>query len=340
MATFRQRAGGWQARIRRQGFPDITKTFLTRQDAEKWARAVEREQDTGAYIHRGEAEKTTLADLLTRYGKEVSPSHKGYREEMWKIGVILRDKIASYSLVALTPKIIADYRDRRLKEVSTGTVRHEINLISVAFNTASREWGISALNPVTMIKKPVNGKARSRRISPDEVDAIIQHSYTKELPDFLRLALATGMRRGELLSLRWQDINQGRRIAILYDTKNGEDRIVPLSSKALSVLAAMPRRLDGRLFGLIKTSFSKALRTSVRRARKAYVAACIERGELPDPNYLVDIHLHDARHEAVSSFFELGLNMVEVASISGHKTLAMLKRYTHLRAEDLAEKLA
>lgn len=339
MATFRQRVGGWQARIRRRGYPDLTKTFLTRQDAEKWARAVEREQDTGAFIHRGEAERTTLAELLTRYGKEVSPSHKGYREELWKIGVILRDKIACYSLVALTPRILADYRDRRLKLVSTSTVRHEINLISVAFNTAAREWGIAVSNPVRQIKKPGNGKARTRRITPDEVEAIISHSKCRELPDFLRLALVTGMRRGEILGLRWRDIDFTKRTASLLDTKNGEDRVVPLSTAALTVLAGMPRRIDGKLFSMIRTSYSRALRNAVRRARRTYEDACVEVGRIPDPAYLVDIHLHDARHEAVSSFFERGLNMVEVAAISGHKTLAMLKRYTHLRAEDIAVKL-
>ena len=199
MATFRQRSGRWQARVQRGGFPDITKTFALRQDAEKWARAVEREQDTGVFICRNEAERTTLAELLDRYGKEVSPKHKGHREELWKIGVILRDKIASYSLVALTAKIIADYRDRRLRVVSDSTVRNELNIISAAYKVANREWGIPAVNPVSQIKRPSSGRERKRRISEAEIAAIIQHSKTRELPDFLRLAVATGMRRGEII---------------------------------------------------------------------------------------------------------------------------------------------
>lgn len=253
--------------------------------------------------------------------------------------MILRDKIASYSLVALTPKIIANYRDRRLRVVSDSTVRNELNIISAAYKVANREWGIPAANPVSQIKRPSSGRERKRRISEAEIEAIIQHSKTREFPNFLRLAVATGMRRGEIIRLRWQDIDIGRRLAYLSDTKNGEDRVVPLSSEALAVLQGMPRRIDGRLFSLEPRGFSKAMRKSVIRARQAYEADCAAAGFLPDPEFLNDIHLHDARHEAVSSFFERGLDVMEVASISGHKTLSCLKRYTHMRAERLAKKL-
>lgn len=339
MATFRQRSGSWQVRVRRQGYPDVVKTFTLRQDGEKWARAIERELDMGCYVHRTEAERMTLAELLERYGKEVSPQHKGHREELWKIGVILRDRIAKYSLVALTPMLIADYRDRRLQIVSNATVRHELNIISAAYKIAAREWGIPVSNPVSQIKRPPAGRERKRRITQAEIDAIIHHSKTRELPDFLRLAVATGMRRGEIVGLRWPDIDLGRCLAYLNETKNGEDRVVPLSSEALAVLQSMPRRIDGRLFSLEPRGFSKAMRKAVVRARRAYEADCVRDSVMPDPDFLCDLRLHDARHEAVSSFFERGLDVMEVASISGHKTLSCLKRYTHMRAERLAQKL-
>ena len=161
MATFRQRSGGWQVRVRRQGYPDVVKTFKLRQDGEKWARAIERELDMGSYVHRSEAERTTLADLLERYGKEVSPQHKGHREELWKIGVILRDRIAKYSLVALTPMLVADYRDRRLQIVSNATARHELNIISAAYKIAAREWGM--LCNVVMVIRFSSWKRRPAR---------------------------------------------------------------------------------------------------------------------------------------------------------------------------------
>ena len=147
------------------------------------------------------------------------------------------------------------------------------------------------------------------------------------------------MRRGEIIRLRWQDIDLGRHLAYLSDTKNGDDRVVPLSSEALAVLQAMPRHIDGRLFSLEPRGFSKAMRKSVVRARRAYEASCAVDGVLPDPDFLCDLRLHDARHEAVSAFFERGLDVMEVASISGHKTISCLKRYTHLSVERLAKKL-
>lgn len=339
MATFRQRSSGWQVRVRRQGYPDVVKTFKLRLDGEKWARAVERELDMGCYVHRTEGERVTLAELLDRYGKEVSPQHKGHREELWKIGVILRDRIAKYSLVALTPMLVADYRDRCLQVVAGATARHELNIISAAYKVAAREWGIPVTNPVSQIRRPPAGRERKRRINQAEIEAIIRHSKTRELPDFLRLAVVTGMRRGEIIRLRWQDIDLGRRLAYLSDTKNGEDRVVPLSSEALAVLQAMPRRIDGRLFSLEPRGFSKAMRKSVLRARRAYEVDCACDGVPPDPDFLCDLRLHDARHEAVSTFFERGLDVMEVVSISGHKTLACLKRYTHMRAERIAQKL-
>jgi integrase len=117
--------------------------------------------------------------LLDRYGKEISPKHKGHREELWKIGVIKRDKIAQYSLVALTPKIVADYRDRRLKAVAESTVRHELNAISAAYKVASREWGIAVTNPVSLIKRPSASNERKRRVSAEEVEAITPVTITQ-----------------------------------------------------------------------------------------------------------------------------------------------------------------
>lgn len=339
MATFRQRAGRWQARVQRQGYPDTTKTFDTRQDAEKWARAVEREQDLGSYVFRGEAERTTLAELLERYSKEVSPKFKGHREQLWKIGVIRRDRIADYSLVALSPKILADYRDRRLKVVADSTVRNELNLISSAFRIAGREWGIPIANPVRLITKPGPGRERSRRISSEELEAVVRHSKSSEFPYLLRLAVATGMRRSEIALLRWADIDLSRKIAVLHESKTGDGRVIPLSSKAIAIFLSLPRRLDGKLFSMKPNAFSKAMRIAACRAREIYRLECEELGIRPDQSFLADIRLHDARHEAVSSFFERGLDVMEVASISGHKTLGMLRRYTHLKAEKLATKL-
>ena len=126
----------------------------------------------------------------------------------------------------------------------------------------------------------------------------------------------------------------------LSETKNGENRNVPLSPEAVRILSDLPRRIDGRVWGVTPHAISVAWRRAVSRARKAYEKECEEKGEKPDLGYLVDLTFHDLRHEATSRFFEKGLNPMQVAAITGHKTLQMLKRYTHLKAEDLAELLA
>jgi integrase len=138
----------------------------------------------------------------------------------------------------------------------------------------------------------------------------------------VRLALETAMRQGELVALRWENVDLTRRIAHLPDTKNGEARTVPLSSTSVEVLRALPRRLHGQVFpGLTTEAVKRAFARATRRAG------------------IEDLHFHDLRHEATTRFFELGLNIMEVATITGHKDLRMLRRYTHLKAEDLAKKL-
>ena len=136
------------------------------------------------------------------------------------------------------------------------------------------------------------------------------------------VALATGMRQGELLGLKWKDIDRTRRYALLTDTKNGEARGVPLTSGALRVLEALPRDLGGRVFPIERLTLYHA-----------FIAACKRAG-------ISDYTWHDLRHEALSRYAERGdLSLLELAEISGHKTLQMLKRYTHLQAEKLALKL-
>lgn len=137
----------------------------------------------------------------------------------------------------------------------------------------------------------------------------------------IQLAVETGMRRGELVKMKCKDIDYHSRTVSLYDTKNGEDRVVPLSTSAIAVLKSLPARIDGGVFGIHPDTVSKRFMRACRVAD------------------IQDLRFHDLRHEAVSRLFEKGLNPMEVAAVSGHKTLQMLKRYTHLRAEDLAKKL-
>jgi integrase len=339
MATFRKRGDKWQARIQRRGQPDISKTFLDKRDAERWARAIERELDLGRYVCRNEVERATLGDLLRRYREEVTPTKRGSGPEIEAIRIkaMERDKLAAVVLSALTAKHIADYRDRRLASVTPSTLLRDLQTLSACLNHARREWGMPIANPVADVRRPSPNKARARLLEPEEearlLDALTRggrdaqgrfHAGTRNpwIAPLVRLALETAMRRGELLALRWEHVNLTKATAHLPTSKNGDARTVPLSPVAVKVLQGMPRDISGRVF----PTTALAVRKAFERAREA---AGLE-----------DLHFHDLRHCAATRLAETVSNLIELASITGHRDLKMLARYYHPKAEDLAAKLA
>lgn len=332
MATFRKRGVyQWQTQVRKKGHPLQTKTFDTRAAAEQWARAIEYEIDQGLFVSRAEAESTTLKQLLERYRDEVTPLKKGAEAEAARINALLRHPLAQRFVAGIRGVDIARYRDERLKQVSPGTAKRGLVVLAHLFEVARKEWGIQVHNPVRDIKLPADNKPRNRRLQAgldgkDKEEARLLKACRKARNPYLlpvvRLALETAMRQGELVGLRWEHIDLKRRIAHLPDTKNGESRTVPLSTTAITVLRPWRRSIHGQVFPGLTT---EAVKLSFRRATRR---AGIE-----------DLHFHDLRHEATSRLFEKGLNIMEVASITGHKDLRMLRRYTHLKAEDLARKL-
>jgi integrase len=327
MATIEKRANlQWRAKVRRKGFPPQSATFATKGTAVAWARQIETEMDRGVFVSRLEAERTTLAEALDRYEQEVTPAKKGWKQEVYRIGFWRNHPLAARSLASIRSSDLAQWRDERLKQgYSPITVRNDVNLISHVFTIAIKEWGMDGLiNPVAQIRKPRLPPGRDRRLEDGEEDRLMEACRAYRSPwlaPVVQIALETGMRLGEIMGLRWPDVNLRSRVARLNDTKNGTRRDVPLSSHAVATLEALPRSLDGRVFPIAAETVKKAYHAAVERAG------------------IEDLRFHDLRHEATSRFFERGLDMMEVAAITGHKTLAMLKRYTHLRAADLARKL-
>jgi integrase len=332
MATFRKRGPfQWQAQVRKKGHPPQNKTFETRAAAQSWARAIEVEMDKGMFVSRAEAESTTLKELIQRYLEEVTPLKKGAAPETIRLQAFMRHPLAQRFVAGIRGVDIARYRDERLREVSPATVKRTLVTLGHLFEVARKEWGIYVYNPVRDIKLPPNGKARDRRLQAGqdgeegEEERLLKACRKARNPFLLpvvRLALETAMRQGELISLRWEHIDLTRRIAHLPDTKNGESRTVPLSTTAVEVLRELPRSLHGQVFpGLTTEAVKRAYLRAIRSAR------------------IVNLRFHDLRHEATTRLFEKGLNIMEVASITGHKDLRMLRRYTHLKAEDLARKL-
>lgn len=325
MASIRKKGDyQWHVQVRKKGHPTQTRTFTTKTDAERWGKETEIAIERGLFFDRTIAERTTLSSLIDRYREEVLPEKSGKHlaPSLNQLG----SAFGQYAISSITSEMIADHRNARLKTVSASTIRKEINLLSKLFDLAGKEWGIPiAANPCAMVSRPAEPKGRDRRLEDGEEEALLLacRESSVELEAIVQVALETGARLGELLDLRWKNLNLAKCTARLLDTKNGEDRMIPLSTTALKVLKSLPRHIGGRVFWRWAASDS---------FNKTWVRACARAG-------IEDLRFHDLRHEAVSRLFEKGLNPMEAASVSGHKTLAMLKRYTHLRAEDLARKL-
>jgi len=325
MATFEKRGSSqWRVKIRKKGFPVITQTFSKKALAERWARDVESSMDKGVHIDYREAEQTTLANVLDRYEREVLPSKKSQKPVIGQIKMI-KSLIGDFSLSQLTSSLIAEYRDIRVSEVSNETVRKELLLIRRVLKTAIIDWGIHIANgnPVTQIRLPKPGKARDRRLDHKEEELLLQAAkeYGGYIHNIIAFAIETAMRRGEIVRIEWQDINFKNRTLHISKTKTDIPRTIPLSKKAIEILKSEPRNINGTVWCIKADSITQA-----------FTRVCAEAG-------ITDLRFHDLRHEATSRFFEKGLEIMEVSSITGHKDLRMLKRHTHLKAENLVHKL-
>ena len=340
MAVFDLRESGyWQVRVRRKGWPVQSRTFRTKGQAEAWARAIEADMDKGAFVSGALAERTLFKDIATRFAKEFAPLH--YRGAGWQHKLArLVDRLGPFSLASLTQDRVAWYRDQRLQDpdprfkdpqnapsISGATVKTELDLLSKVLGVASKEFRIPlpSGNPVAMIRKPTGNPSRDRRLDREEFDRLLaacERSRNTWLKPGLQISVETAMRQGELLALRWDDVDLKKCVAFLRVTKNGDSRAVPLSSRAIALLDSLPRSIDGRVLPQEKQGLHEAFKTACKRAG------------------LEDFHWHDLRHEAISRLAERGdLSILELSAISGHRTQRTLQIYVQMHASALAQKL-
>jgi integrase len=327
MATFRNRHGKWQARVQRKGQQPVSKSFQSKEDAQRWARQIEAEIDKGSYTNIALAERTLFKDVIERYVQEVTLKTRSMKEDTYRLRALARHPIAKLRMTALTPIKVAEYRDERLQIVSNGAVIRELSYFSSIINHARREWGITMVNPIPLVKKPQSPQGRNRILTEDELNRLwdalkpkIKSSNHWILP-LTKFALESAMRRSEILGLQWNHIDLIKRTAFIPITKNGESRLVPLSTTAIEILKELPRNLNGQVFPVNGTTLSAAI-------EKARTKSGIK-----------DFHFHDLRHMAITRLAEKLPNLIELSAVSGHKSLAMLKRYYHPKAEQLAKKL-
>ena len=331
MASVRKHGDKWQARVQRKDQPSVAKSFSNKFDALKWARSVESQLDLGVLAPKQTMPR--LMPMVDRYVEEVTPLKKGKSQECYRANQFRKTKLADMNIDKITGEVVAQYRDERLKQVSANTVRLELAFLSVVFEQCRKEWGLATSNPIRQIRMPKPGKPRQRRLEAGEEDALLQacrESGAHYLQTFVILAIETGMRFGELAGVAWDNLNLEKRTIYLPDTKNGSSRTVPLSTRALNAIQTQPRSIDGRLFLAKSGSIRSAFLIALTKAQATQPESRL---------FLRDLRFHDLRHEAVTRLFEKGLNPIEVGMVSGHKTLSMLQRYTHIRSQDLVSKL-
>lgn len=328
MGTIRKRGEyQFQAQVRRQGYEAQSATFETRKDAEKWVRATERDMDTGTFIPRGEAMRTTIAELAERYlNEERVKKMRGLRQEEQRVNTIIV-KFGKYNLSAVSPSMVAEWARELSNTLKPQTVKHYLSVLGRLYKAATLDFGIPLPlgNPVDSVRKPSVNNDRERILSADEhkrLFAALDKSRSKHLKRVVIIALETAMRRGEILSLTWQNIID-EKLAYLPKTKNGDSRTVPLTDKALDVLKVMknlPRNIDGKIFKMSLTAVTEGFQRVVEHAE------------------IEDFHFHDLRHCAVSRFAKV-LQIHELAKMVGHKDLRSVMRYYKKDDNDILRKL-
>jgi len=326
MATIRKHGNKWQVQVRRAGSPPVSRSFTLKADADVWARQMEIQADKRAIPADARMlDRTTVLDLMQRYQDTVIPQKRCAKIEADMMAAMMKCSWSRLTLSAVSAATFNTYRDDRLKTVKPSTVCREFSILQHMFNLAIRDWGVPLQsNPFANVRRPRITGARERRVEGQEEMARLLAAAEKcnnhYIYPIMLFAIETGMRRSEILRVRWSDFDAKKRLLRIPVAKNGHPRTIPLSSLAVAVLEAMPRE-EAQPFPVT----ANALRLAW--------------GRLADRANVKDLRFHDLRHEAVSRLFERGLATQEVALVSGHRDMRMLHRYTHLRPETVGAKL-
>ncbi len=319
----------FRAQIRLKGYPTQTATFERKTDARKWVQDTESAIREGRHFKTVEAKRHTVGEMIDRYIKSVIPTKGSQRDnqkmqlEWWK------SKIGDYSLADATPALIAEFRDELLQGSthqsetrSPSTVNRYLAALSHCFTIAFKEWGWLEDSPMRRVRKPQEAGGRIRFLSDDERTSLLEKCKESENPylyTIVVLALSTGARLSEILTLKWHQVNTERGVITLYETKNKEIRSLPLTGHALKLIKSLSkvRHIDSALlFPSIKDKKNPA---NIRWAwDKAVKDAKLE-----------NFRFHDLRHSAASYLAMNGATLAEISDVLGHKTLQMVKRYAH-----------
>lgn len=338
MASIKQYRGKtWRAIIRRKGFPVQSKTFASKKDAEAWAASVESRLGVSQFdgLQLKAAKTMTVRDVFERYEREVAPNFKG-RNSLGILKRVIRDAaFMDLVLSKITPLDIRQWRDDRAQDIQPQSVHRELNTISVVFTHAIKEWGVPlASNPCHSVSRFKGAdKSRDKVWSPADVTTLLDAiGWREDMPlgegrDYvgwaLLLGIETAMRIGELCALRVSDFHPAEQYAQLRDTKNGDDRQVPLSTTAikyLMILCANKMPTD-KVFPLIAATLGEYFLEARRKCGLEHLV------------------FHDSRHTAATQLSAKLPNVLELSAVTGHRSLKSLKRYYHPTPAAIAGKL-
>ena len=328
----------YRVKVRLKGHPVQTATFARKTDARRWAQDTESAIREGRHFKTTEAKRRTLAELLDRYTRDVLPGKKDGRNQVHQYAW-WRSELGVLALADITPAVLVAARDklkatdtRQGKARSNASVNRYMAALSHAFSVASREWEWLDSNPLSKVAKFKEPRGRVRFLSDDERARLLEackQSSNADLYPAVVLALSTGARQAEIMGLAWKRVDLSRGVAVLDDTKNGERRALPLAGLALSLLTdrAKVRRID--------TDLLFPGRNPARSVdlRKPWMAALAAAG-------IEDFRWHDLRHSAASYLAMNGATLAGIAEVLGHKTLQMVKRYSHLSEQHTASVVA
>ena len=316
MASFRKRNFLWQAQVRSRSLGSVSKSFHKKADAVAWAKVQEAAMQTGEWKPK-DKRYSTIGDLIQKYLQKVTPHKKGAEPETRRLKRLLKEQaLMSIKLDEAKPHHFATFRDIRIKD-GNRACQYDLVLLRAAWNIARIEWGWPlSENPVSLIRMPKNNPPRERRLRTGEYEALkeaARYSHSWYLWPIIDIAIETAMRRGEILSLQWNNIDFNKQCALLPVTKNGRSRWVPLSQLALDHIKKAPRTTD-LVFPITDVAFRQSWDRLRIRAR------------------ISDLTFHDLRHESISRKFETGMSIPEVMAISGHQTASQLFRYVQLNS--------
>ena len=324
MGSVRCRGNRWHAQVRLSGFRSFTKSFSSREDAEKWCCEQERFLRDTSFNKKNSSHPVLFSGLCTRYLEQRSRFHKGYTSEKCRIDRFVSSPLGNIQIAYITPEQIFDYMETRRHTVSLGSLRKEYFLLKNILNFAKLGYGISpSNNPLDSISVPRDSNPRDRRLEPHEKvlleTAFLGHKNI-EFANVCLLALDSGMRRSEILKLSKSDFSASKQTLLIRESKNGDNRVIPLSKRATAILSNQEGENQNTMFSITPSCVHQAWKRLTKKLE------------------LEDLRFHDLRHEAISTFFEKGLSVAEVQVISGHRDVRQLFRYTHIRAEEIIKR--